>query len=109
VSAPDQRRRSESGSSTAQAPSATPDATAGAAGASTSDAAEGHAPIVRLTEGELASGRGSNKASEPGYRDPALVPTELSEDSELNEWMWAMMTTLRAAGNESDKLYPAGV
>jgi hypothetical protein len=74
---------------------------------STNSQAEEDTNVVHLTDGEFASGRGHNKAGEQGYRDPALSEAEMTDDAELNDWLWAMMTTLRA-GNVSDKLYPPG-
>ncbi|GAA99922.1 uncharacterized protein L969DRAFT_46990 [Mixia osmundae IAM 14324] len=62
---------------------------------------------VDMTPRELQLGRGSNKALEAGYRDPALVGRDLSDDAELNDWLWSLMKTMRA-GNDSDKLLPPG-
>lgn len=62
---------------------------------------------VSLTTDEIAAGRGQNLALVPGYSDPSHQVTERSEEVEVNEWLWAVMRTLRAS-NTNDKLYPPG-
>lgn len=62
---------------------------------------------VGLTDLEMKDGRGGNKALNPSYRDPSLLGPEVSEDVELNDWLWSLVKTMRA-GNDNDKLYPPG-
>lgn len=62
---------------------------------------------VSLTVDEIAAGRGQNRALVPGYSDPSLQIAERSDELEVNEWLWAVMRTLRAS-NVNDKLYPPG-
>ena len=65
-------------------------------------------PSTALTTDEIAAGRSVNAATQAGYRDPLLQPVDdLSDDVELDR-LWSTMKTLRA-GNDSDKLYPAGL
>lgn len=62
---------------------------------------------VPLSNSEIDAGRGSNRALDPAYRDPSLVGAEVSEDVELNDWLWSLVKTMRA-GNDAEKLYPPG-
>ncbi|KAK4052121.1 hypothetical protein OIV83_002415 [Microbotryomycetes sp. JL201] len=65
------------------------------------------AKSVALTRAELVAGRGSNKALDPAYCDPALLDPELTEELVVNDYLWSIMRTLRAS-NDNDKLYPPG-
>ncbi|KAK0534610.1 hypothetical protein OC835_002634 [Tilletia horrida] len=74
---------------------------------------------------ELTKGRTANRANRPGYRDPnlsrqpaddatdattaipSLVQDEVEADAELNQWLWAVIKTMRADMKE-EKLYPPG-
>lgn len=62
---------------------------------------------VPLSDLEFEAGKGSNRALDPAYRDPSLIGPELSEDAELNDWLWSLVKTMRA-GNDNEKLYPPG-
>lgn len=62
---------------------------------------------VALSASEIDAGRGTNKALDPLYRDPSLMGPEVSEDVELNDWLWSLVKTMRA-GNDNEKLYPPG-
>lgn len=62
---------------------------------------------VPLSPSEVQAGRGSNKALDPAYRDPSLLGAEASEDVELNDWLYSLVKTIRAA-NDNEKLYPPG-
>lgn len=62
---------------------------------------------VPLSNAEIDAGRGSNKALDPSYRDPSLMGPEVSDDEELQTWLWSLVKTMRA-GNDSAKLYPPG-
>ncbi|KAK4701439.1 hypothetical protein P7C70_g4793, partial [Phenoliferia sp. Uapishka_3] len=63
---------------------------------------------VPLSQGELDAGRGNNRALDPKYRDPSLLGPDVSEDTDLNDWMWSLVKTVRA-GHDAEKLYPPGV
>ena len=63
--------------------------------------------MVALTRAEIVAGRGSNRALDPSYRDPSHSQPELSEELVVNDYLWAVMRTLRAS-NVNDKLYPPG-
>ena len=62
---------------------------------------------VGLSDLEFENGKGNNRANDPAYRDPSLLGPELSEDAELNDWLWSLVKTMRA-GNDNEKLYPPG-
>ncbi|KAK4051312.1 hypothetical protein OIO90_004793 [Microbotryomycetes sp. JL221] len=62
---------------------------------------------VALSHAELVAGRGSNKAAVAGYRDPALMESEMADEIVVNDYLWSVMRTLRAS-NDNDKLYPPG-
>ena len=62
---------------------------------------------VGLSDLEFENGKGTNRANDPAYRDPSLLGPELSEDAELNDWLWSLVKTMRA-GNDNEKLYPPG-
>lgn len=62
---------------------------------------------VTVSDLEFENGKGNNRALDPAYLDPSLLGAELSEDTELNDWLWSLVKTMRA-GNDSDKLYPPG-
>ncbi|CAD6973329.1 unnamed protein product [Tilletia controversa] len=72
---------------------------------------------------DLTRGRTSNRASKPGYRDPNFARQQVDEgemgtvahsiqddvetDAELNQWLWAVIKTMRADMKE-EKLFPPG-
>ena len=62
---------------------------------------------VGLSDLEFENGKGNNRALDPAYRDPSLLGPELSEDTELNDWLWSLVKTMRA-GNDNEKLFPPG-
>lgn len=62
---------------------------------------------VPLSLAEVQSGRGTNKALDPAYQDPSLLGAEVSDDRELNDWLYSLVKTIRA-GNDNEKLYPPG-
>lgn len=62
---------------------------------------------VPFSNSEFDAGKGKNRAMEPSYTDPSLVETEVSDDAELNDWLWSLIKTVRA-GNDNEKLYPPG-
>jgi hypothetical protein len=62
---------------------------------------------VPFSDLEYEAGRGSNRALDPTYLDPSLVGGDVSEDVQLNDWLWSLVKTMRA-GNDSEKLYPPG-
>lgn len=63
---------------------------------------------VDLSDLEMKAGKSENKALDSNYQDPSLLgPPELTEDSELNDWLWSLVKTMRA-GNDNEKLYPPG-
>ncbi|KAL8279936.1 hypothetical protein RQP46_007786 [Phenoliferia psychrophenolica] len=63
---------------------------------------------VPLSDAELGAGRGSNRAKDPTYRDPSLLGPDISDDKDLNDWMWSLVRTMRA-GNDAEKIYPPGI
>ncbi|KAE8220486.1 hypothetical protein CF319_g5999 [Tilletia indica] len=79
--------------------------------------------IQAIDVDDLTRGRTSNRASKPGYRDPNFarqqveddesgtvsnsIQEDVETDAELNQWLWAVIKTMRADMKE-EKLFPPG-
>ena len=102
-----QRRFLANRNSKKTAASTTPTSPKTGEGSSSLTEVSDEAKEVGLSDLEFENGKGNNRANDPAYRDPSLLGPELSEDAELNDWLWSLVKTMRA-GNDNEKLYPPG-